>query len=210
MTELVGRKPFGKGETKHGFYNSGRKYRTRVDTVKTKACQLWENIRNRCQLLPKIDEGKYGKYVECFACDEWLDFQKFAEWFESVQFYKRGWQLDKDLLVKNNKMYSPETCVFLPEEINKALNTKSRERGELPLGLSWLTPEKQRINLQYDCKNSEFSLRRTMAKDQIEEAFTLYKQHREGYIKFLAGKYKDELDPRAYDALMSYEITMED
>lgn len=200
------------------YYNSKGKHRTRVppDNRKTKACQLWENIRNRCEYLPFKDEVRFGKYAEADSCVEWKDFQNFAEWFEQVKlsgYYKEGWQLDKDLLVKNNKIYSPEFCVFLPEEVNKALNTKSRNRGELPLGLSYATRggvKRNHINVQFACKDPEFAARAYLPADQIELGFSIYKNARERYIKHLAEVYKEVLDPRAYEALSSYEVSISD
>lgn len=200
------------------YHNTKRKHKTRLppDNTKTKACQLWENIKNRCEYLPKIDERRFGKYSGADACESWKDFQNFAQWFEDVQaleYYDKGWQLDKDLLVKDNKMYGPEFCVFLPEEVNKALNTKSRTRGELPLGMSYNKPEinaRTHINVRFNCKYPEFIASAYLPADQIEVGFAIYKTAREKYIKFLAEKYKDKLDPRAYEALKNYEVNIDD
>ncbi len=200
------------------YYNTKGKHKTRLppDNLKTKACQLWENIKNRCEYLPKVDENRFGKYAEADACENWKDFQNFAQWFEDVQalgYYEKGWQLDKDILVKDNKIYGPEFCVFLPEEVNKALNTKSRTRGELPPGLSYIgrgVGTRTHINVQFVCKYPEFAAKAYLPADQIEIGFAMYKKAREKYIHFLAEKYKDKLDPRAYEALKAYEINIED
>lgn len=201
--------------TRTPYYNTKGKHKTRLPpgNVKTKACQLWENIKNRCEYLPKMDEVRFGKYEGTDACDSWKDFQNFAQWFEETQvqgFYHEGWQLDKDLLSKDNKLYSPEFCVFLPEEVNKALNTKSRTRGELPMGLSYNSRNKKLINVVYACKHEAFYLRMCVPKSRMLEGFELYKKSREGYIHFLAEKYKDKLDPRAYKALKEYEVSVDD
>lgn len=200
------------------YYNSKGKHRTRVppDNRKTKACQLWENIRNRCEYLPFKDEVRFGKYAESDSCLEWKDFQNFAEWFEQIKlsgYYREGWQLDKDLLYKNNKVYSPETCVFLPEEVNKALNVRSRGRGELPLGMSYVssnTKAKTHISVEFTCKYKEFTVRVKLPCEEVEKGFLIYKKAREDYIDFLAEKYKEDLDPRAYEALKSYEVNIND
>ena len=42
------------------------------------------------------------------------------------------------------------------------------------------------------------------------EAFYAYKEAKEAYIKELANKWKDQIDPRAYDALMDYQIEITD
>lgn len=199
-------------------YNTKGKHKTRVPpgNVKTKACQLWENIKNRCEYLPKMDEVRFGKYAGADACEEWKDFQNFAQWFEDVQasgYYQQGWQLDKDLLVKGNKIYAPEFCVFLPEEVNKSLNIKGRNRGELPLGMSYVEDSQGRkthIVAEFRCKYKEFTARAYLPADQVEIGFSIYKKAREKYINFLAEKYKEKLDPMAYDALKGYEVNIHD
>lgn len=201
------------------YYNSKGTYRTRIppENKKTKECQLWENIRIRCEYLPKINENRFGKYSDVSCCEEWLDFQNFAEWFYKIKqsgYYKSDWQLDKDLLLKDNKIYCPEYCVFLPTEINKALNTKSRCRGELPLGLSFRIRKKivnrNKIYVNFVCKDEQFTYRNVVNPDEIEKGFYLYKTAREKYIKHLAEKYKEDIDPRAYKALIQYEVCIDD
>lgn len=194
----------------HVFYNSGGAYKTRVKGVKTKECQLWENMRSRIEYLPEMNEGKFGKYSGVTVCDEWKNFQSFAHWFYTLEYYQLGWQLDKDLLSKDNNSYEPDNCVFLPEEVNKALNIKSRARGQIMLGISKHSKNIGKINVQYSCKHPDYKLRVYLDDSQIEYGFSLYKKAREGYIKYLAEKYKDQLDPRAYKALMLYTITKED
>lgn len=195
------------------YYNSGGKYVTRVNNKKVKACQLWENIRNRCEYLPYKNEVRFGKYSDADSCTEWKDFQNFASWFESVQlngYFHEGWQLDKDLLIKGNKIYSAEVCVFLPEEVNKALNTKSRTRGELPLGICYHKKDKKHIIVAYTCKHPDFKMYAYLPSNQVENGFKMYKEAREAYVRFLAEKYRDKLDPRAYKALVEYEVNIDD
>lgn len=190
--------------TAHGFYNSGGKHKTRVDGKKTKACQLWENIRLRLQALPEMNESKFGKYLTVTIDESWKDFQSFAEWV-NCKTIPEGWVLDKDLLGCNR--YGPESCVFLPDEVNKALSTKVRVRGEFPLGVS-LNKNTGKFDIQYDCKNPEFHFR--AYAETVMPAWLGYKKSREGYIRHLAVKYKTDLDPVAYQALLGYVITLED
>lgn len=196
-------------KTTHDFFNSGGEYKTRIDGKKTKECQLWENIRTRITYLPTINEGKFGKYASASVDQRWFDFQDFAKWFKSLEFYQEGWQLDKDVLLKGNTIYGPDTCVFLPEEVNKALNIKSRVKGKIMLGVSYHTIS-GKIQVQYACKHPDYKLSIYLDDNQIDYGFSLYKEAREGYIKHLAEKYKNILDPRAYNALASYEISKED
>lgn len=190
------------------FYNSGGKHKTRIGGKKTKACQLWENIKIRCTVLPKINESKFGKYATVTIDESWLDFQNFSDWFYSID-YAEGWSLDKDVLGYNH--YGVDSCVFLPDEINKALSLKTRVRGDLPIGVSYHSKNKEMVDIQYACKNKMFSFRKYVHIDQmINVWFSKYKPAREGYIRYLADQYRVNLDIRAYNALSSYTVNLED
>lgn len=78
------------------------------------------------------ESSYYGTYV----CDEWLKASSFKDWMEKQVW--QGLELDKDILVKGNKVYSPETCCFVPKKINvyflASVLVKSKMDRSLPLG----------------------------------------------------------------------------
>lgn len=80
-------------------------------------------------------KNKKPTYKNVTVCEEWHNFQNFAKWFE--ENYVEGFDLDKDILVKGNKMYSPETCCFVPQEINALFTKSDKMRGKLLLGVSY-------------------------------------------------------------------------
>lgn len=85
------------------------------------ASKRWQNMMQRCYDI-KYHE-KYPTYKNVTVCEEWHCFQNFAAWFDNnyrPEFMK-GWCLDKDLLTKGDKIYSPETCCFIPQVLNKLL-----------------------------------------------------------------------------------------
>ena len=43
-----------------------------------------------------------------------------------------------------------------------------------------------------------------------DQAFQAYKEAKEAYIKEVANKWKNQIDPRVYDALMKWEINIDD
>ena len=96
------------------------------------AYSTWRNMLVRCY-SSKYKE-KYPTYVGVTCCTEWLSFITFAKWFKDN--YIEGYHLDKDLLYKSNKIYSPKTCIFVPTDINTFLTTSASARGTLPLGVS--------------------------------------------------------------------------
>lgn len=80
---------------------------------------------------------KNPSYIGCSVCDEWLTYSNFKRWYEDpINGYREGYHLDKDILVKGNKVYSPETCCFVPHSINCLLLTRQRKRGALPIGVT--------------------------------------------------------------------------
>lgn len=85
----------------------------------------WKEILRRCYSAEW--HLKHDTYVDCTVCDKWLTFSNFKSWME-VQDWE-GKQLDKDLLVKGNKVYSPETCIFVHQTINKFMRETAKCGG---------------------------------------------------------------------------------
>ena len=100
-----------------GYLGEG-KYKTRENGKLTKCYDTWHSMLERCY-YPKYQE-KYPTYKDCEVCESWHNFQAFAEWYNDNYYEIHGevMCLDKDILIKGNKIYSPETCVFVPEKIN--------------------------------------------------------------------------------------------
>lgn len=93
--------------------------------------QAWVHMIHRCY---GVSKDKYPTYAGAEVCADWRSFMCFRRWWISA--YKPAWCLDKDLL-GDGKLYSPETCLYVPQEINKLLNTKARFRGTQPLGVTY-------------------------------------------------------------------------
>ena len=131
-------------------------------------------------------------------------FENFELWCEKqFGFNEVGFRLDKDILLKGNKMYSPSTCAFVPYEVNGLFVIQKQNRGKLPVGVSFNTTSSRyvvRMSTNSHCKHLG-------AYDTAEEAFQAYKQAKEDYIKEVANKWRDRIDPRVYEALMNWEIS---
>ena len=93
-------------------------------TKDAKVYKTWSGMLERCY-DPKLHK-KYPTYNGITVCKEWHNFQNFAKWFYEESNYQEGWHLDKDLLSKkDNKKYSPKTCIFIPQALNSFMtNTK--------------------------------------------------------------------------------------
>lgn len=163
----------------------------------------WKHMIERCY-DPKY-LAQYPTYKGCEVSEDFKSFQKFMAWATTQKGYGDSKvALDKDLLFKGNKMYSGETCVFIPREINVLLTKANAVRGGCPIGVS-VNRGKYMATLCYFGKNKNLGRFETPS-----EAFNVYKAAKEAHIKILAEKYKEVLDSRAYVALQSYLVNETD
>ena len=184
----------------------GAKYPSAINGVKTKEYELWTHMLQRC--YSDKSKKKNPTYIGCEVSDNFLRYEYFYEWCHiQVGFNNKDWQLDKDLLVKGNKVYNEFTCVFLPHEINSVLTKSTASRGEHLIGVSW----NKKANAFKAQVNKGKGRREYLGLFNTEiEAFEAYKKAKESFVKEQAGKWKSQIDPRAYNALMNYEVNIDD
>ena len=176
-----------------------------INGKQRKSYGAWKNMIRRC-FDSKLQE-EYPTYKGCTISDSFLNFSYFHEWCEDQIGYKeKGFHLDKDILIKGNKLYSPETCCFVPHDINTQFTMSKSKRGELPVGVSKRKGSPLfRAQIKTDGKVKSLGQFKT-----VEEAFQTYKTAKEAYIKELTNKWKDQIDPRVYEALIKYEVEITD
>ena len=166
---------------------------------------LWYSMLERC--YSKNANVKHSSYKGCTVSDGFLYYPYFKEWCEKqIGFDQDGWHLDKDILIKGNKVYSDNTCCFVPPEINTLLVKRNSLRGEFPIGVGFHKP----LN-KYASKLSTHGKARNLGYfSSVEEAFAVYKREKEKHIKEVANKWKDQIDPRVYEALINYQVEITD
>ena len=198
--------PYEKRAYGKGYLGEG-KYPTKINKKRTKP------YLKRTQMLLRCYDENYKKkqktYENCKVCDKWLNFQNFAEWYEENHYEIKGqnMQLDKDILIKGNKIYSPKTCVFVPQEINLLFIKRETCRGNLPIGVHCDKTKKKVFVSSIGINNNTISLGRYKTP---EEAFMAYKEYKEKTIKELANKYKTQIPQKLYDAMYQYEVEITD
>lgn len=167
-----------------------------------KSYQVWDCMLNRC--YDKKHHIKHPSYANCSVCEEWLRFSNFKMWFDAN--YIDGCYLDKDILVKGNKVYSPQTCCFVPREINNVIENARSRRGNTPMGVF----ERNGRYLSYVRVNGKRIYLGTF--DTIEQAFEIMKERKEMYIKDLARKYYNngKIAKNVYEALLNYKVEITD
>ena len=176
------------------------------DLVNTKATEksyiTWKSMLVMCYY--EKSRQKYKTYKDVTVCEEWHKFSNFKKWFD--KHYVDGWQLDKDILVKGNKVYSPSTCCFVPSEINAIVLKTQRCRGIYPIGVSFIK-KLNKFRADYSSKDTKVYLG---LFDNHLDAFKSYKEAKEKHIKEVILKYKDKLEPRVYEALYNYKVEITD
>lgn len=176
-------------------------------TKKTKQYSYWQNMMTRC--YNKNTHNVRPNYDACEICEEWHNFQNFAKWFDE-NYYDVGdgdkMCLDKDILIKGNKIYSPDTCVFVPNRINVLFIRSDKVRGGYPIGVYYA---EDRNKFRSIC-NIGKEKRNLGTFDTPEEAFYKYKEFKEQYIKEVADEYKDRIPHKLYEAMYKYEVDIND
>jgi len=185
---------YGKGIFGIGIYDS-----------KNKAYPIWRNIFERCYDEKTLK--KYPTYIECSVCEEWHNFQNFAKWYNENYYNIEGqvMNIDKDILFKGNKIYSPEKCVFVPKEINVLFTKSNKRRGNCPIGVYLARDGGRYIAQCYDKKTIYLGIHSTP-----EEAFEVYKEYKEDVIKKIADKYYGLIPEKLYKAMYNYIVEITD
>lgn len=171
---------------------------------KTASHKKWIGIIHRCHNKSALK--KHPTYQRCGLCDEWKTYSNFAKWFD--ENYVEGYELEKDILVKGNKIYGPDTCCFVPRRINILLTNRKRYRGSLPVGVHASENGKRYIATMDRADGKRF----VKSHKTVEEAFSAYKNAKEAYIKEVADEYfsKGLITKRVRDALYQYKIEITD
>lgn len=197
--------PYDKSICGVGYLGKGD-YKAKINSKDSIQYSVWKSMLQRC-----YDEElhkKHPTYKDCTVCDEWLNFQKFAEWYD-LNYYEtdKRMNLDKDILIKKNKVYSPDTCIFVSQRINILFVKNDSIRGDLPIGVHF---EKQTNKYKAQCKIDKGKVKNLGRYNTVEEAFYTYKLFKEKYIKLIAEEYKDKIPKKLYDSMIVYKVEIND
>lgn len=202
-TTLNGKRVYGHGISEDGKYK--RYIYEGKRKLATREYHTWTNMLERC--YSKTNHIDNPSYVGCEVSDNFKNFQFFAEWCNNqIGFHEKNARLDKDILNKGNKLYSEDTCVFVPNCLNVLLCNSKKTRGTLPVGVQW---HKSSSSYYASC-NVGGKHKHLGSFDNPKDAFEVYKAFKENRIKEMADKHKEILDIRAYDGLFNYKVEITD
>ena len=192
-----------------GYIGEGD-YKRWENNKNTRVYNTWNSMLQRC-----YDEKLHEKrptYKGCNASEEFHNFQNFGEW-DSENYYEIEGEtmcLDKDILVKGNKIYSPENCIYVPNTINLLFTKRQNDRGSSPIGTRFYNGKYMANCSIFNAESGKLERKYLGCYNTSEEAFNVYKEFKENYIKEVADYYKGKIPQKLYDALINYEVNIND
>lgn len=214
---------FERGQVENPFfpsvYGHGILGNESCSSANTKEYKAWDRMLERCYSENLLNRRPTYKNVEC--CDEWLYYPNFYKWLHKQEnfdkwFNEDKWAIDKDILVKGNKIYSPETCCLVPRRVNTLFTKSDSKRGKYPIGVALKKGKKtnqfRAAISKIDERTGKKIFEHIGYRNTPEQAFLLYKKHKELYIKQVAQEEysKGNITKKCYEAMMNYEVEIID
>lgn len=215
---------FKKGEVKNPYHPSiygvgylgVGKHKTNENGKQTRKYKEWYCRFNICYNEYELNRNPTYKNVN--VCEEWYNFQNFGDWYDEwLSLYPNDLNeklcIDKDILVKGNKLYSPKTCMLVPERINMLFLKCDANRGKYPIGVCW---HKNTNKFMASCsildENGKKKFKNLGYYNTPNEAFLAYKEFKEKYIKLVADEYylQDKIPKIVYDAMYNWIVEIDD
>lgn len=196
----------------YGIGMTGNKYPTAINTYPIREYLTWHNIMQRC--YSNGLKKKQPAYQNVTCCDEWQNYENFYEWLHSQPNFNKWlngnrWAIDKDILNKGNKIYSPENCCLIPQNVNCLFLKREAERGKYPIGVRYTKDGFIAI-----CRNPFLNKSIEIGcYSTPENAFYQgYKPYKEDIIKKVANvEYENgNITKECYEAMMNYEVEIDD
>jgi hypothetical protein len=198
--------PYDKSVYDIGYLGEG-KYNVSHKGKHTPHYLVWSSMIQRCYSKKRLENAP--TYIGCSVVEEWHNFQNFAAWYDENYYEVEGekMNLDKDILIKGNNVYSPETCIFVPQKINTLFTNRKLYRGSLPVGVYFSKENNSYIS---QCCNGNGKQIKLNSHNTPEEAFFTYKSFKENIIKQSAEEYKNKIPFKLYEAIMNYKVEITD
>ena len=192
-----------------GYIGEG-KYKAKENGKITDEYKIYHSMLMRCY------DPKYHKrnptYKGCKVEEYLLNFQNMGEWIENNYYEVPGevMCLDKDILYKGNKVYSRNTCIFVPKKINNLFTKSDKSRGDDPIGVR----PTQYGNYEVNCSNGYGKCIYLGTYSTKEEAFNAYKKYKEKLIKETIDSYEGKIPEPFYsrlrEAMYNYKVEVDD
>lgn len=192
-----------------GYIGEGE-YNVSINGKQTKEYSEWRSMLTRC--YDKKYKVKRPTYEDCIVDEYFHNFQNYCKWREDGYYEIEGerMHLDKDILYKGNKIYTPDKCIFVPERINTLFVRSNAIRGDCPIGVCYHKDRNKYIAYCNTIINNKKERVFLGYYNTSEEAFKVYKEFKEAYIKQVADEYKGRIPDRLYEAMYRWEVEITD
>lgn len=170
--------------------------------AKSVSYSRWNSMMNRCYNVV-LQDKYYPDYKDCEICEEWWNYANYRKWFDEhvpdVGKNEIGnYHVDKDILYHGNRMYSASTCCIVPHFINTL--AKDNKSGKYMNGVS-KEGNRYTTGIYYCGKRTRLG-----SYETEEEAFKVYKEYKEKFIKDIAKKNNNKLPVAVQRALQDWQI----
>ena len=178
-----------------GYGINDSDYQTKIiingKRVECPVYRKWHSMLNRC--YSDKYQARYPTYIGATVCKDWMTFSVFKDWMEKQDW--QGKELDKDIIVAGNRMYSPDTCCFVPRALNLLLTDRGATRGDYPQGVSFdKWHEQYKAYCSYEGKQKHLGYH-----SAVEGASTVYRKYKHALVRKIAS---EQTDPRIMRGLV--------
>lgn len=176
---------------------------TKMNGKHTDYYAKWNGMFRRCYSPKSLNN--HPTYIGCSVSLEWHTLSTFKDWYYSQPNYgKSDIQLDKDILVKGNKIYGPLYCRLVPQRINLLLIDSRAARGAFPVGVYF-----HKASGKYKALCNDGTKKKYLGCFvDPDSAFTVYKNYKEQLIKYVADDYYSQnlIGTDIHNALINWTI----
>jgi len=189
-----------------GYIGQGD-YKALDEFGNSKRYDTWKSMIYRC--YNKNRQKDCPTYKGCSVCEEWHNFQNFAKWYND-NYYKvedEKMELDKDILIKGNKIYSPDTCIYVPSYINQIFKGfENNNNNKVSTGISkTIRKNKNCVTIRYLVYIWKYGKSIYFGSyENLSEAKDIYIKEKTKHILEIANKYKDKIPIKLYSSMCSY------
>lgn len=191
------RNPYDKTVYGVGYLGEG-KYKVYIDQEHLEPVyNVWRTLLGRC--CTEKHRKQFPAYIDCQVYDEWLCYQNFAQWWNDNIYYvgNERMHLDKDIKYAGNKLYSPETCIIVPQSINEIFHISGRKNKDKDLPYTIKRTSRGKYSVSYKGN--------TLGKyDTIEECVDIYMRAKRKHIKAKVEEMKDEIPDEIKNILLKW------
>lgn len=171
------------------------------DNSKNKVYQCWRGMIKRCYSLKSLE--KQPSYQGTTVCDEWKLYSTFEIWYN--ENYVDGYSLDKDIINGSAKLYSPDTCVFVPRDINNSILESNNNESVYPLGVTYHKKKKDMVNEYKKPFYSQITKKgKSITLGSYKTAFEAHKAWQYAKVEYfneLILEYSGRISPKVIDGI---------